>query len=61
MGINIGAFVAARFCGELGFEYGWHYGFAAAGIGMMMGIIVFWYGLSKGVLVNGDMHQTKII
>lgn len=49
MGINIGAFVAPLFCGWLGFEYGWHYGFAAAGIGMMMGIIVFWYGLRNGV------------
>ena len=35
MGINIGAFIAPLVCGWLGVSYGWHYGFGAAGIGML--------------------------
>ncbi len=49
MGINIGAFVAPLFCGWLGITYGWHYGFGAAGIGMVFGLIVFWSGMKNGI------------
>jgi proton-dependent oligopeptide transporter, POT family len=49
MGINIGAFVAPLFCGWLGVTYGWHYGFGAAGIGMVMGVLVFWQGIKSGI------------
>ena len=52
MGINIGAFVAPLFCGWLGVEYGWHYGFGAAGIGMVMGLVAFWNGMKKGIFGN---------
>ena len=38
VGINIGAFFAPLVCGTLGEELGWHYGFAAAGIGMLTGL-----------------------
>ena len=41
MGINIGAFTATLLCGYLGETYGWHYGFGAAGIGMVIGLITF--------------------
>ena len=41
MGINIGAFTSALFCGWLGESYGWGYGFGAAGIGMLLGLAVF--------------------
>ena len=49
MGINTGAFVAPLFCGWLGKEYGWHYGFGAAGVGMVLGLLVFINGLRTGV------------
>lgn len=49
MGINIGAFVAPLFCGWLGITYGWHYGFGAAGIGMVLGVLTFWSGLKNGI------------
>ena len=56
MGINLGAFLSPLVCGWLGHAYGWHYGFAAAGIGMLAGIIVFWRGDRKNVF--GDQgHQ----
>lgn len=49
MGINIGAFVAPLFCGWLGINYGWHYGFGAAGVGMVMGLLAFWSGIKNGI------------
>jgi POT family proton-dependent oligopeptide transporter len=39
--VNIGAFVAPLVCGTLGELYSWHYGFAAAGIGMLVGIVIY--------------------
>jgi POT family proton-dependent oligopeptide transporter len=44
MGINLGAFVAPLVCGYLGQEVNWHYGFAAAGIGMVIGLIQYTMG-----------------
>ena len=41
MGINIGAFLASIFCGYLGIVHGWKYGFGLAGIGMLIGLVVF--------------------
>ncbi|PYS82904.1 MAG: MFS transporter [Acidobacteria bacterium] len=41
MGINLGAFIAPLICGNLGEKVDWHYGFAAAGIGMVLGIIQY--------------------
>lgn len=43
--INIGAFVAPLVCGTLGEVYGWHYGFGAAGVGMVIGIGIYLSGL----------------
>ena len=44
MGINVGSFVATILCGWLGETYGWGYGFGAAGIGMVVGLITFLWG-----------------
>lgn len=41
MGINLGSFVATLVCGYLGENYGWGYGFGAAGIGMVIGLFTF--------------------
>ncbi len=41
MGINLGAFFSPLVCGTLGEKLGWHYGFAAAGFGMLAGLAVF--------------------
>jgi POT family proton-dependent oligopeptide transporter len=41
VGINVGAFLAPLVCGTLGEELGWHYGFAAAGVGMTTGLIIY--------------------
>lgn len=44
MGINIGAFVAPLICGYLGENINWHLGFAAAGVGMVLGLIQYRLG-----------------
>ena len=44
MGINIGAFTATLLCGYLGEQVGWAYGFGAAGIGMLFGLMIFLWG-----------------
>jgi POT family proton-dependent oligopeptide transporter len=41
MGINIGAFAAPLITGYLGERVGWHWGFGAAGIGMVIGLITY--------------------
>ena len=43
VGINLGAFLAPLVCGTLGEELGWHYGFAAAGVGMTSGLVIYLY------------------
>ncbi|WP_425410174.1 peptide MFS transporter [Hyphococcus sp.] len=44
MGINLGSFLSSITCGILGIVYGWKYGFGLAGIGMLLGLIVFIWG-----------------
>jgi len=44
MGINLGAFLGSLICGYLGETYGWSYGFGAAGVGMLLGLVVFTWG-----------------
>jgi proton-dependent oligopeptide transporter, POT family len=44
MGINLGAAIGTLIAGYLGQTYGWAYGFGAAGIGMLLGLIVFVVG-----------------
>lgn len=41
VGINLGAFLAPLVCGTLGEFYGWHWGFGAAGVGMVAGLCVY--------------------
>jgi len=41
VGINIGGFLAPLVCGTLGEFYGWHWGFGAAGIGMLTGLVIY--------------------
>ena len=50
MGINLGAFLAPLICGFVGEKYGWKYGFAMAGMGMLTGLLNF--GLRDQILGN---------
>jgi POT family proton-dependent oligopeptide transporter len=44
MGINLGAFFSPLVCGTLGQKLGWHWGFGAAGVGMIIGLLVYIFG-----------------
>ncbi len=54
MGINLGAFIAPLICGYLGQNIAWHLGFAAAGVGMLLGLVQ--YVLSGRYLGDAGMH-----
>jgi POT family proton-dependent oligopeptide transporter len=47
VGINLGAFLAPLVCGTLGESLGWHYGFTAAGVGMLIAL---------GIYLTGQRH-----
>lgn len=67
MGINIGGWIAPLLCGWLAAEYGWHYGFGLAGIGMLTGLIFFWSGIrknvfgDKGLPPNMEVYEKKVL
>jgi len=44
IGINVGAFMSSLLVGYVGEKIGWHYGFGLAGIGMLLGMIVYQWG-----------------
>jgi proton-dependent oligopeptide transporter, POT family len=44
VGVNIGGFLAPLICGTLGEAFGWHWGFGAAGIGMVAGLFIYLWG-----------------
>jgi POT family proton-dependent oligopeptide transporter len=44
VGINLGGLLAPLVCGTLGEFYGWHWGFGAAGVGMLAGLGVYTLG-----------------
>jgi proton-dependent oligopeptide transporter, POT family len=46
MGINLGALFGSLLCGFIGENIGWHYGFGLAGIGMLLGLAQFHYGIN---------------
>uniref|UniRef100_UPI004049941E peptide MFS transporter n=1 Tax=Gelidibacter sp. TaxID=2018083 RepID=UPI004049941E len=64
MGINLGSFIATLLCGWLGENYGWGYGFGAAGIGMILGLVTFIYGqkylMGKAEPKNPDILKKKV-
>lgn len=47
MGINLGAFIGQLVTGYFGEKIGWHWGFTAAGIAMIFGLIQFWLTAPK--------------
>jgi proton-dependent oligopeptide transporter, POT family len=55
VGINLGAFFAPLVSGTLGERAGWHYGFAAAGVGMLIGLAI--YLSAWPVLPEDELHK----
>lgn len=52
MGINIGAFLTPLTCGAIGEIEGWRYGFLTAGIGMVLGLLIFLWAQAKGWILT---------
>jgi proton-dependent oligopeptide transporter, POT family len=59
MGINLGAILSPLICGTLGEVYGWHYGFTAAGVGMVIGLVIYLWG--QKYLVEGEQARLKLV
>jgi POT family proton-dependent oligopeptide transporter len=57
VGINLGAFLAPLICGTLGEEFGWHYGFTAAGVGMTIALVVYICGMRT--LPPDELHVAR--
>jgi POT family proton-dependent oligopeptide transporter len=55
MGVNLGAFIGPLVCGWLAKEMGWHWGFGAAGVGMVLGLIQF--KLSRHLLGTAGVQR----
>jgi POT family proton-dependent oligopeptide transporter len=58
MGINIGASIAPIITGYLGERINWHFGFAAAGIGMLLGLVQ--YKLTEQHLGNAGLEPSRL-
>ena len=57
LGINIGAFLAPLVCGTLGEAYSPHYGFTAAGIGMLVATAIYLHGMRW--LPPDELHRER--
>lgn len=67
MGVNIGAFLAPLWCAYLSKHesFGYHWGFGLAGVGMIVGLLVFWMNMKnfgdKGLPPSSDINTTKYL
>jgi len=65
MGINFGAFIGQIICGYSGERLGWHYGFGAAGLFMLLGLLQFritrHYLVSAGVTLDFQAAQARLV
>ncbi len=59
MSINLGSILGFFICGFLGENIGWHYGFGAAGIGMLFGVLQ--YKISIKSLGETGLKPTNIL
>ena len=58
MGINLGAFAGQLVTGALGEKVGWHWGFGAAGVGMLAGLLIF-IARNKSTLGNLGLEPSR--
>ena len=53
IGINIGALLATTVVAYVGETYGFQYGFGLAGAGMLLGLLIFWFGRDNYAAADG--------
>jgi proton-dependent oligopeptide transporter, POT family len=61
MGISVGAFLAPLACGYLGQKIGWNFGFAAAGVGMVLGLLLYLWGRDRYLPGIGYPPETATV
>jgi len=62
MGVNLGAFLSPLVCGTLGQVVGWHWGFGAAGVGMLIGLALYYLGsglVPQPEPIHKDDHEAQ--
>ena len=59
IGINIGAFLSSLIVGYVGEVHGWHFGFGLAGIGMLLGQLVYMAGQKHLIHVGNLLTKTE--
>ena len=62
LGVNVAVIAAPLVCGTLGQTLGWHYGFGAAGVGMLIGLAVYLSGrrwLPAETIRRGAGHTSR--
>jgi POT family proton-dependent oligopeptide transporter len=63
VGINVGAFLAPLVCGALAVRFGWHAGFGAAGVGMLVSLGIYLGGaraLPPDQMRRHEMRQAEM-
>lgn len=60
MGINSGSFIATLLVTYIGETYGWGWGFGLAGIGMLLGLVVFLFG-QKYLYGYAEPHNPELL
>ena len=60
MGINVGAAIGTILAGYLGETYGWRYGFGAAGVGMLLGLVVFVLGKRRAARARAKRRRATV-
>ncbi|MCU0890286.1 MAG: MFS transporter [Sandarakinorhabdus sp.] len=58
MALNVGSILAPLICGTLGERVGWHWGFTAAGIGMLLGLAIYVAGTRH--LPPDNIRRTRV-
>lgn len=58
MGINLGALFSPLVCSTLGEKIGWHWGFGAAGVGMVLGLAMYLWG-NKAMLGDKGLKPAQ--
>jgi len=53
IGINVGALLATSVVAYVGETFGFEYGFALAGVGMLLGFFIFWFGRERYAAADG--------
>ena len=65
IGINVGSLGATTVVAYIGETYGFHYGFAMAGIGMLLALVIFWFGRHRYQAADGldikDAARVKVL